>query len=107
MQFFLEKEIKPRDDVAFRSHSDESKWWLQLFRSTWNSVEYGNLCWEKALDWLKHVAGNVQGLGLFPALPQPFFVALGKLFNWFCNSTVRQEWKRECRCFFTSSYLSA
>jgi len=42
MQFFLGKEIKPRDDVDFRSQSDESKWWLQLFKSTWESIEYGN-----------------------------------------------------------------
>lgn len=51
MQFFLGKEIKPKDDVAFHSHSDESKWWLQLFRSTQRSIEYVNLCQEKALDW--------------------------------------------------------
>lgn len=51
MQFFLGKEIKPKDDVAFHSHSDESKWWLLLFKSTQRSIEYVNLCWEKALDW--------------------------------------------------------
>lgn len=51
MQFFSGKEIKPKDDVAFHSHSDESKWWLQLFKSTQRSIEYVNLCWEKELDW--------------------------------------------------------
>lgn len=54
-----------------------------------------------------HVAGNVQRLGALPAQPQPFFVALGKLFNWFCNSTVCQEREWECHCFFSSFYLSA
>lgn len=53
------------------------------------------------------MAGNVQGLGALPAQPQPFFVALGKLFNWFCNSTVCQEREWERHCFFSSFYLSA